>query len=327
MKQHPQYPLNLDSLDDFFYIDTMQKYVYTTIVVAFANAFLQLPLTVAQELECDVTVNIERIQSAQRENLRNFEAEVERYINGNRWTTEDLGDEKIKCAINIVFQNATDDGRYSAQVFIGSQRPVYVGNDLSDKASPIVRTLDENWQFSYVPNQRMAQDDFQFDPLTDFFDFYANLIIGLDLETYTELSGARYFQKALNICTQASSSSFQAGWQQASGTYTRFTIVDEIMNSRYQPFRFAFYSYHFDGVDLLMTETQQGLDAMLRAVEAIGDLRNKQDPRSVLVKSFFDAKYQEIAEAFLKYPERSVYQRLATADPNHQSTYQEYSTR
>ncbi len=282
---------------------------------------------IAQELNFDVTINVERISSSQRENLRNFEADVERYFNANRWTTEEFGDEKITCTINIFFESGTDEGRYSARAFIASQRIVYVGNDPSDKTSPILRILDEKWDFSYLPNQRMARDDFQFDPLTDFLDFYAYLIIGLDLETYTELSGTLYFQKALNICNQAQASGYPSGWQQITGSYSRFNIVDELMNSKYQPFRFAFYAYHFDGTDLLATETQKGLDNMLQAVETIGDLRRKQDPRSILVRTFFDSKYQEIAETFLKYPDRSVYQRIAAADPLHQGTYQEYGSR
>ena len=156
---------------------------------------------------------------------------------------------------------------------------------------------------------------------------YAYLIVGFDAETYTELSGTNYFQKALNICNQGQASSFPNGWQQSSSEYARFNIVDEVMNSRYQSFRFAFYSYHFDGVDLLATEQQKALDTILRAVEAIGEIRKKQEPRSILVKTFFDAKYQEIADAFLKYPDRSVFQRLISADPPHQSTYQESLSR
>lgn len=298
-----------------------------TFLLFFTLTILLSVVTPAQELVCDVTVNTEKISSAQRENLRNFKTDIERYLNGNRWTTEDYGEEKIRCSINFFFQSGTDDGRYTAQVFVSSLRPVYVGNDPSDKLTPILRVLDERLEFSYLPNQRMVQDDFQFDPLADFLDFYAYLIIGLDAETYTELSGTRYFQKALNICNLGQSSAFPAGWQQATGSYSRFNIVDELMNSRYQPFRFAFYNYHFEGLDLLATQDQKGMETMLRSIEAIGDLRKKQDPRSILVKSFFDAKYQEIAEVFLRWPNRDVYQRIASADPLHQSTYMEYSTR
>jgi hypothetical protein len=280
-----------------------------------------------QELNCDVTVNLDKISSGQRDNLRDFKTDVERYLNSIRWSSEDFGQEKIKCSINIFFQTGSQDGRYTATVFIGSQRIVYIGNDPTDKASPVLRILDQVWDFSYLPNQRMVHDEFQFDPLTDFLDFYAYLIVGFDLETYTELSGTNYFQKALNICNLAQGSSYSSGWQQSSSDYSRFNIADELMNSRYQSFRFAFYTYHFDGVDLLATESQKGLDNILRSVEAIGDIRKKLEPRSILVKTFFDAKYQEITDAFLKYPDRSVFQRLIAADPPHQSTYQEALSR
>ncbi|MCI0565281.1 MAG: DUF4835 family protein [Nitrososphaera sp.] len=300
--------------------------MFSILLIAILSLII-VPFSMGQELLCEVTVNFDRLSSALQVNLTDFKSDVERYINGNKWTTEDFGDEKIRCAISIVFQTGTEEGRYTAQVFVGSQRPYYIENDPTDKLSPIVRIIDDNWQFTYLPNQRMFQDDFQFDPLTDFLDFYAYLIIGLDMETYTELSGTNYFQKALNICSQGGASSFAAGWIQVSGSYSRFNIIDEIMNARYQPFRYSFHSYHFNGIDLVFTERIDGLNTMLREIEAIGELRKRQDPRSNLVKAFFDAKYQEIAEAFLPYPDRSVYQRLATADPSHQSTYQEYSAR
>lgn len=280
----------------------------------------------AQELDCDVTVNMEKLPSSARNNLISFEADVKRYLNNTQFTFEDLSGERIKCTLSIFFETVSGENRYAARAFVGSLRPVYVGNDKSTKTTPILRVLDERWEFTYIPNQPMVHDDFRFDPLTDFFDFYAYLIIAFDLETYTERSGARVFQKALNIAHQAASSAFSKDWQ-PSQTYSRFSIADELMNNRYQPFRLAFLSFHFDGVDLLATDEQKGLENMLTAIETISDLRRKQDPRSVLVRTFFEAKYQEIAEVFLRYPDRSVYNRLSAADPAHQGTYSDFSKR
>jgi hypothetical protein len=96
---------------------------------------------------------------------------------------------------------------------------------------------------------------------------------------------------------------------------------------KYEAFRSSFFSYHFDGLDLLSTQSQLGQDAMLKAIEAIADLRKKQNPRSILVKAFFDSKYLEIADAFLTWPNRSVYDRLSAADPAHQGTYDTYRQR
>ena len=284
--------------------------------------------SLAQELNCEITVNTDNISSALRDNLRTFEADIRKYLNNNRYTDEDLGGEKIDCSMTVFFLTGSADYRYAAQVIVVSQRPVYNGNDKSGKNTQVMRILDEKWEFTYIPNQPMNKDDYRFDPLTSFLDFYAYLIISFDLETYTVLSGARYLQKALNLCNAASASAYTSGWQSATaGSYSRFTIVDELTNMKYQQFREAFYSYHFDGLDLLSTEPKKGMDNILKAIESIADLRQKQNPRSILVRTFFDSKYLEIADVFLTWPDRGIYDRLNVADPVHQGTYDTYRRR
>jgi hypothetical protein len=281
----------------------------------------------AQELNCEVTVNLEKITSGQRDYLRNFESDVKKYMNDNKWTDEDLGGEKIDCSMTIYFVSVAGDNDYTAQIVVGSQRPVYVGNDKSGRNTQVLRIADDKWEFIYVPNQPMIKDEYRFEPLTGVLNFYAYLIIGMDLETYNELSGSQYFQKALNICNQAMGTSYAKDWQSSAGTYSRFGFLDELMNLKYQQFRLSFYSYHFDGLDLLATTPQNGLEAMLKAVEAIGELRQKQNPRSILVRVFFDTKYNEIADSFLAWRDRAVYDQLIAADPGHQGTYDTYRSK
>lgn len=283
---------------------------------------------VAQELNCEVTVNTDNLTSAFRDNLRTFAADLRKYLNNNRYTDEDLGGEKIDCAMTVYFLTGTSDYRYTAQAIIVSQRPVYTGNEKSGKNTQVIRILDDKWEFTYTPNQPMNKDDYRFDPLTSFLDFYAYLIISLDLETYVELSGSRYLQKDISLCNSGGASSYSNGWQAAStGTYSRYSMVEEMTNMKFEQFRNAFTSYHFDGLDLLSTDPKKGMDNMLKAIESIADLRQKQNPRSILVKTFFDSKYLEIAETFLASPDRGVFDRLNAADPAHQGTYDTYRRR
>ncbi len=298
----------------------------TTLLFSLLALFAAVQLS-AQELNCEVSVNMEKINSAQREYLRNFESDVKKYLNDNKWTDEDLGGEKIDCSMTIYFVSVAGDNDYTAQIVVGSQRPVYVGNDKSGRNTQVLRIADDKWEFIYVPNQPMTKDEYRFEPLTGVLNFYAYLIIGMDLETYNELSGSQCFQKALNICNQAMATSYSKDWQSGAGSYGRFNFLDELMNLKYQQFRLSFYSYHFDGLDLLATKPQDGLDAMLKAIEAIGELRQKQNPRSILVRVFFDSKYLEIADSFLAYRDRNVYDRLIAADPPHQGTYDTYRSK
>ncbi len=284
---------------------------------------LTVPLF-SQELDCKVTINsIESIQSPQRDYLRNFSSDVERYLNNTRFTNEDLNGEKIVCNIEITFKSGSSNNRYQAQAFIASQRPVYIVNDVSDRTTPILRIMDNNWEFTYMPNQRMNHDEMIFDPLTGFLDFYAYLIIGYDLETYVPMSGNSCFQKAVNIVRLAANSSEANDWKQTSASYSKFGISDELTNMKYDSFRRAFNDYHYDGIDLLATEQKKAQDNILNALESINEIQIRQSRNSIIIKQFFDAKSREIAEVFQTYPDRSIYDKLSSFDEENRSKYQE----
>jgi len=273
----------------------------------------------AQELNCQVTVNVDNISSADRDYLRNFRSDIERYLNNTHFTNENLYGDKVNVSMTIFFTQVTGPNRYRAEAVIGSTRPIYVGNDESDSVTQVLRLKDTQWEFPYVPNQRIYFDEYTFDPLTDFLDFYAFVIIGFDLDTYKPLDGARVFEKALNTATAALSTSFASTWQSTSG-YSRYGLAQELNNPRNQPILQAYYTYHFDGIDLLATENKKGLDNILGALESIYSVR-QQNPVSLLVKMVFDAKAKEIAKIFLSYPDASVYDKLATFDPEHRTDY------
>ena len=281
------------------------------------------PAIQSQELEATVNVNIESIPSALRDYLRNFKSDVEQYLNGTKFTDEDLLGDRIQCSFDFFFQRPSGEKRYVLQVFVGSQRMVYEHDEKTSRTSPILRILDEKWEIEYQPGQRMRQDDFSFDPLTDFLDFYAYLIIGLDLETYMPNSGTKYFQKAFNICELGSNSSSADEWKFSSSAYNRYGMAEELTNPRYSLMHEAFTNYHFDGVDHLATSTQRALDIMLRSIQTISQVRSLQNPNSVFVRQFFSAKNKEIAEAFKRYNDQSVFNMLGNLDQEHMSVYME----
>ena len=290
-----------------------------------AALILSLPsVLVGQELKCNVVVSMEGISPASRDNLRTFESDVQRYLNSTRFSNEDMLGDKIECTVNIFFKTAPESYRYSAQLFVGSQRPVYDENTRTSKISPVLRILDERVEFTYIPGQRMIQDDLVFDPLTDLLDYYAYLIIGFDLETYTPRAGERYFQKALNICNLAQSSAYSATWQLTSASYSRFGLSDELAKTPFDPFRAAFTDYHFDGIDILASKPDQAKKVILKSLATIARIRQSTAGSSVVIKQFFDAKFKEIADLFLGDQNLEVFDQLSSYDPEHRSTYQEY---
>jgi hypothetical protein len=281
----------------------------------------------SQELRCDVILNFEGIPGSQRDNLKNFEQEVERYLNSTRWTNEDYQgeNEKINCSIQIYFTSASNEGHYVARVIVTSSRPVYNEDRLTERSTPVLRIVDERWEFDFNFTRSLFRDEFNFNSLTSFLDFYAMLIIGYDVDTYKDLQGTQVFQKAQNICNQAAGTGSSKEWNQPASSYSRNTLIDELFDLRLQPVRSASFTYHFDGLDMALADSKKALDAMLHVIEQLADLRDRLSPRSITIRTFFDTKYLEIAEQFLKYPDPSVWQRLSKADPTHANTYDEYS--
>src|SRR5216684_5141438 len=156
-----------------------------------------------QELDCDVSIDplsLTGLSGQARENLVDFSGQVKQYLTTYHWTKEDLGGEKIRCTIQFTFLGAQNDNHYSVKTFVGAQRPIYK----SAQSTPLIRLLDDKWDFDYIRSQAFVHDDVRFDPLMSFLDFYANVIIGYDFDSgdfeFSKPSaGTPYFQRALEI--------------------------------------------------------------------------------------------------------------------------------
>jgi hypothetical protein len=61
-----------------------------------------------------------------------------------------------------------------------------------------------------------------------------------------------------------------------------------------------------------------------KAIEDIGAFKNKLNTSSIIIRSFFDLRYQEIAEFFKDCPDKSVYPKLVKIDKTHYKAYEEY---
>ncbi len=273
----------------------------------------------AQEIDCKVSVNFEQLPPQNKSDLADFAEKIQRYINTYKWTNFDLGDEKIQCTLNIFFTSASGNN-YQAQIFIGSQRKIYN----SDKSTAVLRIFDDKVEFFYDKNAPMYHDEFRFDPLLSLIDFYMYVIIGYDFDTYEPFDGTPFFEKAFRICTNAQSSRYAKGWQKVNSGYSRFNLINEILDPRYASFRKAMYEYHYNGLDILQKRPENAIATIDSVIDILIKIKN-ENPTSTLVKLFFDAKYMELAEILKNAKNKeTIFKKLIHADPSHQSTYLEY---
>ncbi|MCK7516992.1 MAG: DUF4835 family protein [Ignavibacteriales bacterium] len=221
--------------------------------------------------------------------------------------------------IDYFFTGASNQTDYSAQVVIVSTRPVF----RSTRQSSMLTISDANWSFRYVPNQALYANQATFDPLTSFLDFYANIIIGFDWETWAELGGTPFFNKASNLLNLSQGNSFNKGWEQSSASYSKWGLCNDLLNDKYRAFREAFYIYHY-GVDEFQVRKKEAQEKIVELINVLTDLQTKVGiGNSVLIKLFFDTKNGEIIELLKDYPDFKIFERLKKIDPAHAAKYDE----
>ena len=271
----------------------------------------------SQELNCNVIVNYQNVPVKNRELLVDFKNVVENYINTTRFTDINWDGDKIDCSLNIFFTSAGSDVDYGAQIVVVSQRPVYQ----STRNSALLTLNDGEWSFKYEVGQSMYANLDAFDPLTSLLDFYALIIIGFDMDTWEEFGGTPYFKKAFDIVNLASTSNNKTGWQPSNKIYSRWGLVSDALNEKYAAFRSAIFDYHY-GIDIFAQNKKVGQAKIVELIDVLYDLFERTGiMKSVIVQTFFNAKFGEITDHLKGYPDKTIFTKLIKIDPSHAGRY------
>ncbi len=285
--------------------------------IVFFFLFLTFPILIySQELNCSVNVNYESVPSANKDYLTGFQSLVQDYMNSTKFTDLNWEGGKITCSLNIYITGASSDVAYTAQIVVTSQRPIYKSSD----NSPILQINDGQWTFNYQKGQPLNFNPNNFDPLTSLLDYYAYVIIGMDMDTWQAMGGTPYFSKAFDIVNMGATSSNSQGWTSNSGTYNRKGLVNNILNDKYRPFREAIYDYYY-GIDIFSQNKKVGQEKIVKLINTLNSMRNKLDINSVFVRVFFDAKSGEICNRLKDYPDKNIFNLLKRIDPPHIGKY------
>jgi hypothetical protein len=161
-----------------------------------------------------------------------------------------------------------------------------------------------------------------FDPLTSLLDFYGLIIIGFDMDTWEEFGGTPYFNKAFDIVNLASTSNNKSGWLPSNKIYSRWGLVSDALNEKYAAFRSAIFDYHY-GIDIFAQNKEVGQAKIVELIDGLYDLLERTGiMKSVLVQTFFNAKFGEITDHLKGYPDRTIFTKLKKIDPSHAGRYE-----
>ena len=132
----------------------------------------------------------------------------------------------------------------------------------------------------------------------------------------------RLLETALNISNVAQSSGF-SGWIQTGKKTTRYNLISDLMSNTFDAYRETLYQYHINGLDRMADDLNKGKMEIINAIETLLKL-HKVRPNSLLARTFFDAKTDEIVNIFTGGPVvdvSKVKDNLATISPLNSSKW------
>lgn len=255
----------------------------------------------AQELSCKVRVMYDKIQAqgTDRDLFTNLERAITEFMNSRKWTDDQFGtNEKIECNILLNLTSKIDQQSFAGTLNIQSSRPVYN----TGYNTPTVNFIDRDVQFSYsqfAPLQfndnRVSGNDAMSSNLTAILAYYAYLVIGLDYESFSPKGGTDFFKKAQNIVNSAPESGKTIqGWKAVEGNRNRYWIIDQMLSPRFEKFREFWYTLHREALDNMYKKPEESRKLVLKGISDLQQL-NKENPGSILLQFFFNAKSDEMA--------------------------------
>ena len=170
--------------------------------------------------------------------------------------------------------------------------------------------------FPYTKGQSLTFSPI-FSPLTSVLDYYANLFIATELDTYDYLGGDSYFVKSDEITNSGRSSDYPRGWENRKKKTTKlkenrhlrsirfnYFAVQDILNSE---------EINIKSINNHLEECIEGLDSI---VEIYGNDRNT----SLFLKIYG----KDLAQLFDNYKLSHAIKILNIVDPDNHAIYSKF---
>jgi hypothetical protein len=283
--------------------------------------FLIATTASAQELRCKVTINASAIPTSEQGIFKDMKNAIEQFMNTRKWTNDSYKvHEKIDCNFLMTITRMPAIGSFTASVQVQSARPIFNSN----YNSMVFNFADRDWEFEYIESLPLEYNDNSYTTnLTSMLAYYAYTIIGIDYDTFSELGGTTFFQRALNVVNTAQQSN-APGWQSLGSNRNRYWLMENFNNSQLGDVRKTLYAYHRLGLDTFDKDADASRAIILKGLKDIKKVRDI-NPNAILVISFFDAKGKELANIFSEgniQVRREAYDIITAIDPSNRTQYE-----
>ena len=256
------------------------------------------------QLRARVTVLSNRVgNNVDKKTFQTLQTALNDFVNNRKWSSDNFNtNEKIDCGFLLNLESTGDANVYKASLTIQSARPVFN----SSYSSPMINYQDNDIIFKYIEFQQLdfnesmvSGTDALVSNLTAVFAYWINMILGFDYDSFSQRGENNYFQKAQNIVNNAPDDRTISGWKAFDGTRNRYWLAENLLNSKYNIIHDAIYDYYRLGLDNLYDQEVTARNQILNVLSMLNTF-NADNPNTMILQFFFQAKSQELVSIFSK---------------------------
>ena len=219
----------------------------------------------AQELQVKISINSQQVEGSDKSVFENLQQTLEQWMNDRQWTELQFQrNERITVNFNLtVTKYDKENNRFSCTAMIQANRPVYN----SAYNSTLYNNKDGDFNFDFQQFDQLNYNDEVIDnQLTALMAYYAYLIIGLDLDSFSPMGGTDVLQRCMQLTNNAQDLGF-TGWKAFETSRNRFAIINDYLDEAMKPFRQLQYDYYRVGLDEMATNAERGRTNVSSALE------------------------------------------------------------
>ena len=257
---------------------------------------LSLTPTSAQELDAKIKINHSKVGVTDKNVFENLEQTLEQFVNERQWTALQFQkNERISVNINItVNKYDKTNGLFECSALIQANRPVWG----AQYSSVLYNNRDADFNFQFVEFDQVNFNEENIDnQLTALIAYYAYLIIGLDLDSFSPMGGTEILQRCMNLVNNAQNLEF-SGWKPYDNNRNRFALINDYLDEGMKAFRQLHYDYYRKGLDEMTTNVERGRTNITEALQTGLKGAHDSKPLSLLPQIWTDFKRDELANIY-----------------------------
>lgn len=275
----------------------MKHFLFLAKVFAFVALLVigVLP-SMSQELNAKVTINHSQVQGTDASIFDELQQTLTQFINERQWTNMQFQkNERIQCNFNITVTKYDNSSNvFTCKAIIQANRPVYNAS----YTTTLYNNTDNDFGFEYAQFDQLQFNEEQVDnQLTALIAYYAYLIIGMDLDSFSPMGGEDVLQRCMNLANNAQNLNFP-GWKAFDNSRNRFAIINDYLDGAMKPFRQLQYDYYRNGLDEMSTNVERGRANVTTAIETCLKKCHEDRPLSLLPQIWTDFKRDELANIY-----------------------------